>query len=291
MFDYRNAPVTRMFMLGSGLLTILLGIKGRSSNLGFFYQDIFQSFRLWRLIASSFAFSSTPELVFGLGLLYYFRVFERQIGSNKYSVFILFSLLGSLLIEVLSLVVFRGSNLGVLASGPYGLVFASFVPFYFDIPVTSRFRIFGGRFSNKSLVYLAGLQLLLSAWERSLIPGICGILAGSMYHMNLLGIRRMKFPDFIATFFSRLPWPSTGGSSPSSSSGNSVGHVPSYTGRQLEGNYPLTTPLSSVAEPPEASIATLVSMGFDRNSARQALVHARNDINVATNILLESQSH
>ncbi|KAK1291843.1 hypothetical protein QJS10_CPB17g01674 [Acorus calamus] len=213
MFDYRNAPVTRTFMLGSGLLTILLGIKGRSSNLGFAYQDIFQNFRLWRLIASSFAFSSTPELVFGLGLLYYFRVFERQIGSNKYSVFILFSLLGSLLIEVLSLVVFRGSNLGVLASGPYGLVFASFVPFYFDIPVTSRFRIFGGRFSNKSLVYLAGLQLLLSAWERSFIPGICGILAGSMYHMNLLGIRRMKFPDFIATFFSRLPWPSTGGSS------------------------------------------------------------------------------
>ena len=35
---------------------------------------------------SVFAFSSTPELMFGLYLLYYFRVFERQIGSNKYSV-------------------------------------------------------------------------------------------------------------------------------------------------------------------------------------------------------------
>lgn len=35
---------------------------------------------------STFAFSSTPELMFGLYLLYYFRVFERQIGSNKYSV-------------------------------------------------------------------------------------------------------------------------------------------------------------------------------------------------------------
>lgn len=35
---------------------------------------------------SVFAFSSTPELLFGLYLLYYFRVFERQIGSNKYSV-------------------------------------------------------------------------------------------------------------------------------------------------------------------------------------------------------------
>lgn len=40
---------------------------------------------------SVFAFSSTPELMFGLFLLYYFRVFERQIGSNKYSVSFLFS--------------------------------------------------------------------------------------------------------------------------------------------------------------------------------------------------------
>lgn len=49
-------------------------------------QDIFEKFRIWKLIMSTFAFSSTPELMFGLYLLYYFRVFERQIGSNKYSV-------------------------------------------------------------------------------------------------------------------------------------------------------------------------------------------------------------
>lgn len=44
-------------------------------------------------------------------------------------------------------------------------------------------------------------------------------------------------------------------------------------------------------EPPEDAIATLVSMGFDRSSARQALVQSRNDINIATNILLEALSH
>lgn len=53
-------------------------------------------------------------------------------------------------------------------------------------------------------------------------------------------------------------------------------------------NYPS---MPTAVEPREDSIATLVSMGFDRNAARQALVHARNDVNVATNILLESQSH
>lgn len=49
--------------------------------------------------------------------------------------------------------------------------------------------------------------------------------------------------------------------------------------------------MHSAVEPSEDSIATLVSMGFDRNSARQALVQARNDVNVATNILLEAQAH
>lgn len=59
---------------------------------------------------------------------------------------------------------------------------------------------------------------------------------------------------------------------------------------QFQASYPAAPP-ASTAEPAEDSIATLVSMGFDRSSARQALIHARNDLNAATNILLEAQSH
>lgn len=110
--------------------------------------------------------------------------------------------------------------ISALASGPYGLIFASFIPFFLNIPITSRFRIFGVNFSDKSFIYLAGLQvssyqnwtislsftfkyyithlscfswqLLLSSWKRSLIPGICGLIAGLLYRLNVLGIRRMK---------------------------------------------------------------------------------------------------
>jgi hypothetical protein len=49
--------------------------------------------------------------------------------------------------------------ISALASGPYGLIFASFIPFFLDIPVTSRFRVFGVNFSDKSFIYLAGLQV------------------------------------------------------------------------------------------------------------------------------------
>ncbi|OMO72934.1 hypothetical protein CCACVL1_17507 [Corchorus capsularis] len=285
---FNNAPVTKTFVIACALFTVFFGIQGRSFKLGLSYQDIFRKLSIWKLIASVFAFSSTPELMFGLYLLYYFRVFERQIGSNKYSVFILFSIMVSFFFEVMALAVLKDPTANLLTSGPYGLIFASFVPFYFDIPVSTWFRIFGVRFSDKSFIYLAGLQLLLSSWKRSLLPGICGILAGSLYRLNIFRIRRVKFPEFVATFFSRLSWPSAG-TPPTAPARNLAGNVP-YTTRQVERTYPSATAPSAI-EPPEDSIATLVSMGFDRNSARQALVHARNDINAATNILLEAQSH
>ncbi|XP_057785288.1 rhomboid-like protein 20 [Salvia miltiorrhiza] len=287
---FNNAPVTRTIVIASALFTIIFGIQGRSRNLAWSYQDIFRKLQIWKLIVSVFGFSSTPELVFGIYLLYYFRVFERQIGSNKYTVFIIFSIAVSILLEVLALLLLKDPSLNILTSGPYGLIFSSFVPFYFDIPVSTRFRVFNLNFSDKTFIYLAGLQLFLSSWKRSMLPGICGILAGSLYRLNVLRIRRMKFPEAIASFFSRLSLPSMGSSSTSAtgSSRNVLGSAPtSYPGRQMEGNYPAPTAM----EPPEDSISTLVSMGFDRNSARQALVRARNDINAATNILLESQGH
>lgn len=287
---FNNAPITRAFVISCVIFTIVFGIQGRSNNLGISYQDIFNKLKVWKLVVSVFAFSSTPELMFGAYLLYYFRVFERQISSNKHSVFILFSLSVSLLLELLAVALLKDPSLNSLTSGPYWLIFSAFVPFFFDIPISTRFRVSGLRFSDKTFIYLAGLQLLLSSWKRSIIPGICGILAGSLYRLNFFYIRRLKFPEFIASFFSRLSLPSVGSTSSAVPTRNVLGNVPTYAaGRQVEVNHP--TPVSSTPEPPEDSIATLVSMGFDRSSAIQALVHARNDINTATNILLESQSH
>ncbi|WJX78191.1 Rhomboid-like protein 20, variant 2 [Trifolium repens] len=286
---FTNAPVTRAFVIASGLFSIFFGIQGRFNTLGLSYQDIFGKIRIWKLIMFIFSFTSTPELMFGLYLLYYFRVFERQIGSNKCSVFIVFSILTSLLFEVFAVALLKDPSATLVTPGPYGLIFASFVPFFFDIPVSTRFRMFGFNFSDKSIIYVAGLQLLLSHWKKSVLPGICGILAGSLYRLNVFYIRKAKFPEFISSFFARISLPSIGGPR-TTPIRNVTGNVPSFPGRQMERNYP-APPMHSAVEPSEDSIATLVSMGFDRNSARQALVQARNDVNVATNILLEAQSH
>jgi membrane associated rhomboid family serine protease len=58
------------------------------------FQAIVKKYQFWRILTSPCVFASTPELVFGLFLIYYFRIFERQIGSNKYTVCLLL-ILGS----------------------------------------------------------------------------------------------------------------------------------------------------------------------------------------------------
>lgn len=57
------------------------------------------------------------------------------------------------------LFLYTDTTANLLTSGPYGLIFASFIPFYLDIPVSTRFRVFGVNFSDKSFIYLAGVQV------------------------------------------------------------------------------------------------------------------------------------
>ncbi|EFJ27768.1 hypothetical protein SELMODRAFT_451143 [Selaginella moellendorffii] len=290
---FQNAPITKGVVVVCGLATLLVGTSRRSiiKACGLSYQAVVQNLQLWRLGTATCVFSSTPELVFGLYLIYFFRVFERQIGSNKYSVFVLTTTIISTLLELSVLSFFRDpTTSGIsLAPGPYGLIFASFVPYFFDIPISTRFRVFRMQFSDKTFVYLAGLQLLLSSWRQSLIPGLCGVLAGFTYRSNIFGIRRLKFPKCVASFFSRifspllLSWPSP-----------APRGLREPSRRLVEGPFvPPQAPARAAAPPPpppEESIATLVSMGFDRGLAIQALSQARNDMVAATNILLE-QSH
>ncbi|MCO5578967.1 hypothetical protein L7F22_032818 [Adiantum nelumboides] len=183
---FNNAPVSKVVVIACGIASVIVGTQGGAKACSLCYQALVKKHQFWRVLTSSCIFSSTPELIFGLYLVYFFRVFERQIGSNKYSVFLLFSTVVTTILNVVYVLVSKDPSPLGLSSGPYGLIFASFVQFFFDIPTSARFRLFGAQFSDKSFVYLAGLQLLLSAWKRSLIPGVCGLLAGAAYRINLL---------------------------------------------------------------------------------------------------------
>ncbi|KAG0610681.1 hypothetical protein M758_7G083600 [Ceratodon purpureus] len=288
---FHNAPVTKGIVLACGLASVLVGTQGGARAISLSYQKVVQNLQIWRLLSSPCVFSSTPELLFGLYLVYFFRVFERQIGSNKYLLFVLFSTTITTILEVVALAAIRDPTVltGIsLSPGPYGFIFASFVPFFFDIPVSTRFKVLGARFSDKSFVYLAGLQLLLSSWKRSLIPGVCGLLAGFLYKSNILGIKKLKFPETLASAAGRIFAPVISGvSTPPSTARGARDSVQNGFGRPFEHRFAATAP--PLTPPPEENVATLVAMGFDRSDALQALAVARNDITTATNLLLESQ--
>ncbi|KAH7290925.1 hypothetical protein KP509_30G069500 [Ceratopteris richardii] len=287
---FNNAPVSKVVVIACGIASVLVGAQGRAKGSGLSYLALVKKHQFWRVLTSSCIFSSTPELIFGLYLVYIFRVFERQIGSNKYSVFLFFSTIVTMVLNVAYVIVSKDQSPLGLSSGPYGLIFASFVQFYFDIPTSAWFRLFGIQFSDKVFVYLPGLQLLLSAWKRSLIPGICGLLAGAAYRLNLLGIRRIKFPEAMASTAARVFAPLLPRGGVSSSSNGRRSSSPQFVAG-LQGRGPGLAPSAPVLlPPPEESVAMLVSMGFDRTRVLQALTQARNDVTIATNLLLEGQS-
>lgn len=281
---FHNAPASKAVVVAAGLFSVAFGFRGHSLNLGLAYQSVYEKLSVWRLITSFFAFSSTPELIFGAALLYYFRVFERQIGSNKYAVFIIFSTMVSVLLQILALGYMKDPSLNPLTSGPYGLIFASYVPFFFDIPISMKFRIFGLSFSDKSFVYLAGLQLLFSSGRRSIVPGLSGILAGLLYRLNTFGVRRLKFPEFATSLFPQLSLPFSSNPYQGLPITENDGSIPSHQARQIE------DARTATQDPTESSIAALVSMGFDRSAAIQALALTNYDVNLASNIMLEAQA-
>lgn len=316
-----NAHVTKGVVVTSAVVSLLAGSRGLASSFNLSYQALLRG-ELWRLLTSSTMFQSSPEIIFGLYLVYFFRVFERQVGSNKYAVFALFSSVVSILVQVCALFTLRGVEGDLsLSPGPYGLLFACYVPFCFDIPVSTRFCVLSVDLSDKSFVYLAGLQLLLSSWKQSLIPGLSGVLAGFLYRANFLGVRKWKFPDAVANVAGRLFAPLASrppAANPRRTAGTQVaaggpeqapaglrmaprqgplGPTQGFQDQLLGPERGAPPPigmgrfLASAPLPPppsEEAISTLEAMGFDRNAAVQALTQARNDVEMATNLLLGS---
>lgn len=238
----------------------------------------------WRLASGNLVFASSRELLFGAYLIYYCRVFERRMGSNKFASFVLVTSAMSTLLQIGVTQLYRGCY--PLASGPFGLIFGCAIPFVMDVPVSSKFSILGLPLTDKALVMAVGAQLLLASWKRTLIPGVCGMVAGSMYRINFLGMRKFRIPMFISKIFKQTigkilvappdpvsptvtPATNADGSRPGTSMGAHRGHS------------------QWLAQPSPEAVELLVSMGFDRTIASRALQQSENDVNLATNRLLE----
>lgn len=121
-------------------------------------------------------FSSHIETICGLALMYKLRLFEQQWGSKKYSNFILITQSLSSLISCGLFAVCRRS-ISSLPCGPHGVIVASLVQFYLDVPIIATSE----HASITALFCLLATKMSLSSRLSAFVTTISGLLAGMAY--------------------------------------------------------------------------------------------------------------
>jgi len=163
----------------------------------------FSGIRPHKVMANQFIFGSVGEMILGIGLIYQFRIFERRMGTAKFLSFTFLSTLLSISFQMLILMMYPGfdnESLNRMAPGPYSYVFSLFVQYFMYIPKLQRYNILGAEFSEKTLIYLWGLQLLFVRGRESLLTGICGVLAGFLCLNEKMPFSKFSWPEPLKRF-------------------------------------------------------------------------------------------
>ncbi|KAJ8253396.1 hypothetical protein GJAV_G00212480 [Gymnothorax javanicus] len=329
-----KAPLTKALLIVPSALAVLLTVVSPRYQ-SFFLNNlraVRQDYQVWRLVCGRLVCLDLRDTFCSCLLIYNFRIFERRYGSQKFASFLFGTWVLSALVDLLlSEALHHFFHLGVeiLPSGPLGPVFALFVPFYRSIPRLQVTRVLGQvSITNKSLVYIIGLQLLTSS---PLMWIIClsGLVSGLVYHSNLLRIQQLLFiPKWLAQSSAYVLLPLLSGAEPAGDPGLGMGATLEIQRQQqmdlLDHQILLSQPIShhlqqggllnwnrffpslrhrgpnpgAHAHPPppaplerppvsEEQVAMLMEMGFSRTDALEALRVSNNDLNMATNFLLQ----
>ncbi|KAM9037061.1 ubiquitin-associated domain-containing protein 2 [Sarcophilus harrisii] len=333
-----KAPLSKSLLLVPSALSILLALLFQHYQNFFVYnlQAVKNDLQIWRLICGRIICLDLKDTFCSSLLIYNFRIFERRYGSRKFASFLLGSWILSALFDLILVEAIQysfGITASNLPSGFLGPVFALFVPFYCSIPRVQVTQ-FLGQFSitNKTLIYILGLQLLTSGtyiW----VVATSGLIAGMCYTNSVLKVHQVLcIPRWMAKLFSWTLEPIFSSSEPTNEVRIGMGatvdiqrqqrmelldrqlmlsqfaHMrrqQQQQGRRINWNrfFPhirqrrnanvraFRLSEQEVAAPPlevsEEQVARLMEMGFSRVDALEALRASNNDLNVATNFLLQ----
>ncbi|GLI63638.1 hypothetical protein VaNZ11_006667 [Volvox africanus] len=285
MTGFRHAQVSKALVFATGGASILSQAARASRRTQLFSTAL----------TNAFVFRSPAELLFGTLLIYCFRVLERELGPNKFGTFAAISI--SLAAAMQWAVQHSGLGLPPCPSGPYGLIFACFVQYYFQVPASNKLLVLGWRLSDKLFLYLMGLQLLMSAGWASLLAGGTGLVAGLIYRLNVLGIKRLRCPIFVQRLFANTLGALLGSDSPpgplTSSTGSRVpaarrGRHATANTAAMAGSAGSVPSAPHLPAPSGEAVEQLVSMGFGEAESIEALRLTNNDLQQAIGLLLNS---
>ncbi|KAJ8256082.1 hypothetical protein COCON_G00199460 [Conger conger] len=224
-----KAPVTKGLLIVPSAVAVLFTVI-LSQYQGLFLnnlQAVRRDYQVWRLVSGRLVYLDLKDTFCSCLLIYNFRIFERRYGSRKFASFlfgtwVLSALVDLLLTEALKHVL--QLSVEILPSGPLGPVFALFVPFYSSIPRVQVTQVLGQvSITNKTLVYIVGLQLLTSTplmW----ISCLSGLVSGLLYHCDMLRVQAVLFiPRWMARCSSYLLQPLLSGAEPARDSALGMG--------------------------------------------------------------------
>eukprot|EP00026_Physarum_polycephalum_P013383 Phypoly_transcript_13778.p1 GENE.Phypoly_transcript_13778~~Phypoly_transcript_13778.p1 ORF type:complete len:285 (+),score=28.28 Phypoly_transcript_13778:129-983(+) len=275
---FYNAPLIKLITLSTGVSTFLFPLTLRRSLELSSLEQLTQSHQLWRIFTNNLFFSSTLEAVLGIVLLYHFRLFERQMGPAKFAAFAATTWGTSALVTLAGLVIYNTKNSNP-ASGPYALIFALIVQYFYEVPATYRFRFLGLNGSNKIMIYLIALQMIGSRFPGSLILGLSGIIAGLAYRSESLPLKRFAIPQPLVKIATKYILPIIQQPRRATQPQRNV-HMNARAP-------PQRPPAAAVAPPAESDVVALMDLGFSREAAIGALRNANNDTQLAAAMLLD----
>jgi len=323
---FAHAPVSKGLLGGLALSSLAFNLPFYSYQYAFSYSQaqLWKPHNILRLMLSRTVFLAPQDMIWAGILIYQFRMFERRYGSNKYASFLLSMFLFSTGVELCLVHLCNMLHLAMyhMPTGPYGMVFSLFVPFFCDIPRVAIARVWGIPITGKYISYIIGLQMASDCRE-SFLLALCGIVSGILYRANLLCVMSWRIPCWLSelchtTLGRLLDLASSLSSTHNDGEGVPLGatlaiqrlqyverleqqmmqaqqrgnqNLPAMfgalLGQQNNGNVWQQINNANVGPPGEEQISRLVEMGFSRAAVLQAMSTTNNDVTLATNILLQ----
>lgn len=297
-----NAPVTKTIVATVVLITVFGSVIESQARFTLHIDAVLRAFQFWRLFTHHLVFTTPGELLFGVVLLYFFRQFERQLGSSRYAALALTtSSIYTVLLFTLQMIDVRLTA----ASGPYSLIFASLIHFFFETPKIYHFQLLGILdLSDKTFIYLLAIQLVFSMPPRSFISCVSALIAGILFRIPVMR-NNADIPEPIVQFFSAhvLPWLGTAPRHPVFRRSRSAARQARVTAavnglldasartQDAQAGDEIVPDTVVVEDVIDEHVEMLVSMGFSRENSIAALRRTRNDVQAATEILLRGTNN
>ncbi|GAA5800552.1 hypothetical protein HPULCUR_005988 [Helicostylum pulchrum] len=283
---FRNAPVTKFLVPIVGGCSALALAFNAKPQMATQLSHLTSHGQFWRLFTSHWAFGSIGATVAGTWLIYKMKIVERRYGSSKYAALIFISFVASTLLQTGALV--AGSQLGLIksiVSGPCAILLSVIYQFQKIVPATYHVGMLGFNITDKTYVYIATVQLLLSSSSASIVPCLCGLIVGSVYDNTV--IKSWRFPKWVRSFSSKYILPVL--ADKKRKRRRTTTTTTATTTRQQVNE----VPVRRAPSPPinEQDIDTMFSMfpNYSRQDIKNALVRSKSDLNRAAEILLTTE--